>query len=116
MMILCLLEGLEASLKAEEMGLHQREKKRDEQKRLWKEFCGRKEEILKWVKKTDAVIEDLDEPKDSVQQLGASANAIKVSSVLFIIFRPYFIWERKIFKSNGFFFLQNLPRNIVYVI
>ena len=23
----------------------------------------------------------------------------------FIIFRPYFIWERKIFKSNGFFFL-----------
>ena len=22
----------------------------------------------------------------------------------FIIFRPYFIWERKIFKSNGFFF------------
>ena len=25
-----------------------------------------------------------------------------------IIFRPYFIWERKIFKSNGFF-LQNLP-------
>ena len=32
-----------------------------------------------------------------------------------IIFRPYFIWERKIFKSNGFF-LQNLPRIIVYVI
>ena len=36
--------------------------------------------------------------------------------ILIIIFRPYFIWERKIFKSNGFFFLQNLPRIIVYVI
>ena len=32
----------------------------------------------------------------------------------FVIFRPYFIWERKIFKSNGFF-LQNLPRIIVHV-
>ena len=33
----------------------------------------------------------------------------------FIIFRPYFIWERKIFKSNGFFFLQNLPRFYLYL-
>ena len=35
-----------------------------------------------------------------------------------IIFRPYFIWERKIFKSNGFFFfffLQNLPRFYLYL-
>ena len=24
----------------------------------------------------------------------------------FFIFRPYFIWERKIFKSNGFFFTK----------
>ena len=31
-----------------------------------------------------------------------------------VIFRPYFIWERKIFKSNGFFFLQNLPRIYLY--
>ena len=31
------------------------------------------------------------------------------------IFRPYFIWERKIFKSNGFFFLQNLPRFYLYL-
>ena len=28
--------------------------------------------------------------------------------VFFSIFRPYFIWEREIFQSNGFF-LQNLP-------
>ena len=35
----------------------------------------------------------------------------------FVIFRPYFIWERKIFKSNGFFFffLQNLPRFYLYL-
>ena len=32
----------------------------------------------------------------------------------FFIFRPYFIWERKIFKSNGFF-LQNLPRFYLYL-
>ena len=25
---------------------------------------------------------------------------------MFFIFRPYFIWERKIFKSNGFFFTK----------
>ena len=72
------LEELEKSLKEEEADLHLREKKRDEQKKLWKEFCGRKEEILKWIKKTDAVIEDLDEPKQTVQQLAAAANAIKV--------------------------------------
>ena len=37
----------------------------------------------------------------------------------FVIFRPYFIWERKIFKSNGFFFffffIQNLPRFYLYL-
>ena len=40
-----------------------------------------------------------------------------VSATHFIIFRPYFIWERKIFKSNGFFFffLQNLPRFYLYL-
>ena len=36
-----------------------------------------------------------------------SNHALKGCSVrhfkLCIIFRPYFIWERKIFKSNGFF-------------
>ena len=45
-------------------------------------------------------------------------NSIKYQygcATAFFIFRPYFIWERKIFKSNGFF-LQNLPRIIVYVI
>ena len=38
------------------------------------------------------------------------------NGIAFIIFRPYFIWERKIFKSNGFFFfLQNLPRFYLYL-
>ena len=41
-------------------------------------------------------------------------------SLALFIFRPYFIWERKIFKSNGFFFfffffLQNLPRFYLYL-
>ena len=40
---------------------------------------------------------------------------IKYKQEKIIIFRPYFIWERKIFKSNGFFFLQNLPRFYLYL-
>ena len=33
-------------------------------------------------------------------------NVLNITEI--VIFRPYFIWKRKIFKSNGFF-LQNLP-------
>ena len=40
---------------------------------------------------------------------------LKIRKSKVIIFRPYFIWERKIFKSNGFFFLQNLPRFYLYL-
>ena len=31
-----------------------------------------------------------------------------------IIFRPYFIWERKIFKSNGFFFYK-ICQDFIYI-
>ena len=32
-----------------------------------------------------------------------------------IIFRPYFIWERKIFKSNGFFFFYKICQDFIYI-
>ena len=55
-------------------------------------------------------------------QLQGISNKISESKCcdhVLIIFRPYFIWERKIFKSNGFFFffffLQNLPRFYLYL-
>ena len=35
--------------------------------------------------------------------------------IKFIIFRPYFIWERKIFKSNGFFFFYKICQDFIYI-
>ena len=32
------------------------------------------------------------------------------STEFLVIFRPYFIWERKIFKSNGFFFFTKFAK------
>ena len=32
-----------------------------------------------------------------------------------VIFRPYFIWERKIFKSNGFFFFYKICQDFIYI-
>ena len=37
------------------------------------------------------------------------------SNGFFFIFRPYFIWERKIFKSNGFFFFYKICQDFIYI-
>ena len=47
--------------------------------------------------------------KCKMKRVTLSSQADSICSfrqVQLVIFRPYFIWERKIFKSNGFFFYK----------
>ena len=42
----------------------------------------------------------------SIWSLNQSSGIQSYIAETLVIFRPYFIWERKIFKSNGFFFTK----------
>ena len=47
-----------------------------------------------------------------IKKFGRELERLGIKDVI-IIFRPYFIWKRKLSKSNGFS-LQNLPRINLY--
>ena len=61
----------------------------------------------KWAReKTEHLVMSKKTTVEPKLRRGMTFSQTKKPTSSVIIFRPYFIWERKIFKSNGFFFTK----------